>query len=183
MLYVVISMTRYLNAHSSRAASLAAEEFIHFLLWASCIAPISGPLQYQGSPCQHFQRSLEEDSTFCLYIWSPNHPSHYKMETRFFGGPFCHLYLSNEIPDAKEPDQIWDTHLSSLQKFWITVLCWDPKPSREAQGKKYLPKELWDVFLFVLARVCAGPWLWPALATHPLLRPLFTSSIRALASP
>lgn len=61
MLYFVISVTRCLNPHSSWAASLATEDFIRFLLWASRIPPMSGPLQYLDSLCQHFQRSLEED--------------------------------------------------------------------------------------------------------------------------
>lgn len=41
-------------------ASLAAEEFIHFLLCGSCLSSISWLLQDLDSLCQHFQRSLEE---------------------------------------------------------------------------------------------------------------------------
>lgn len=42
MLYLVISVARYLNSHSSRAASLATKEFIHFLLWAHVSHPSLG---------------------------------------------------------------------------------------------------------------------------------------------
>lgn len=51
---------------------------------------------------------------------------------KIFGGPFCHFHVSNEIPDAKELDQIWATHVGILQEFWTALLCWDPELSRGA---------------------------------------------------
>lgn len=177
MLYVVISVTRYLNVHSSRAASLATEEFIHFPLQTSCIAPISGPLQYLGSPCPHFQRSLEEDSTFCLYIWSPNHLSHYKMETRFLGVLFV-TWCKGTGPDlrhsSEQPAKVLDN--SPLL---------GSKTIQRSPRKKISAKRAVRRFSLCL---CQGvSWTLamtsPGYSTSPLPSPLFTSSVRAIASP
>lgn len=155
-------------------ASLAAEKFIHFLLWGSCLSCISWLLQYLDLLCQHFQKSLEEHSE-STHISDSVYDSPILWSTTRQNQDFwAHFHVSNERQRSwsRSEPLIWGASRSSGLQFSAGIQNYPEEPEEQ----NILLESCQTLFSLSYLGCVLG------LAT-PVPIPLLPSSVRALASP